>query len=532
VIESLRRFDRWIQHGSRATTLLSILVLGYFSLWCSVSFMRHYFFHSSYDLAIMDQVVWNTSQGRLFGRSIEVSNDLADHVRPFLAVLGIAYTFVASPYVLLTLQCLALAVSALPLYRLATRRLSSPFIGLAAAFCLLAYPPLGLINRYDFHVEVLSIPLLIWAYERIDEGDLKTASLIMALTLLCKENLGLTIAALGIASGLLYRRWRFGLGWAVAGMAYSLTALFAVIPAFRGVPSDTLKRYYWLGGTPFEMLWSAVSHPDLVLHRLFAAGHALTLLQLIAPLALLPLLGFFALLPAAPALLYNFLAEWSSQSTIYTHYMIPIIPFVAIAAVMGLHRLGGGSRQLGLHDGASAGLVRMNRSVALGAMMMIMATLASWVYENPVTGNALVTVTGNAIVLFGDAGHVVPKAAKKTVPVIWPNDGAIRDGLRSVSEDEGVLTTSNYAPHLSHRTWIEMIPRSPVSALRPEAQAIFLNLKDQRWWNCQDYLGTLTTAERLDFGVSFNRDSVLVVERHRGDRGKLRDLVLDWPGCE
>jgi uncharacterized membrane protein len=504
LLDVVGRSDRWLlQRPKRIAVLLSIFVLAYFGLWCTESFLRHYFFHSSYDLAVMDQVVWNTSQGRFFGRSLEVATDLADHLRPYLAVVSIPYVFLASPYVLLTLQSLVLALSALPLYRLALRRLQSPLLGLTIAFCWLAYPPLGFVNQYDFHVEALSIPLLIWAYERIDAGDLKTASLALVATLFCKENLGLTIAGLGITSGLLYRRWRFGLGWAFGGMAYSLTALFVVIPAFRGAASDTLERYMWLGDTPVEMLWSAVSRPDLILRELLTAGHVLTVLELMVPLGLLPLAGAPALLPAAPTLLYNFLARWSSQATIYTHYMIPVIPFVIVAAVMGLHHLGAGTRRIRVRDGVPAGSARKSRLAALGALAMVVATVGSWTFLNPVAGNA----------------------------VVVPNDTAIRAGLEQVPADAGVLTTENYAPHLSHRVWIEMIPTSPVPLLPPEAETVFLNLRDLRAWRCEDYLAALSAAERSGFGLSFARDSVVLAERRRGDRTGLRDLVLHWPGC-
>jgi uncharacterized membrane protein len=524
VLETVKRLESWIeQRPQRALTVLWTMVLGYFTFWCAVSFVRHYYFHSSYDLAIMDQVVWNTSQGRLFGRSLEVSNDLADHVRPYLAVLSLAYLIVASPYVLLALQCLALAASALPLYRLASRHLKSPLIALASAFCLLGYPPIGLINRYDFHIEVLSIPLFIWAYERIDAGDLRTASMILALVLLCKENLGLTVAGCAIASGLLYKRWRFGLGWAVTGIAYSCVALLIVIPAFRGHPSDTLERYHWLGSTPVEMLLGAVWSPPLILQRLFTAQHALTVVQLIAPLGFAPLMGLPALIPAAPALIYNFLAEWPSQSTIYTHYMVPIVPFVPIAAVMGLRRLGA-SRRTGSRTDPPAGPANTNRHVVLAGIVMVAATLTSWVYENPVTASALFAVSKGV--------KTAPVRANDTGPMIWLNDAVIREGLRHVPECAGLLTTSHYAPHLSHRAWIEMIPRSPVSALPPQVEAIFLNLADQRWWSCEDYFETLRAAAHLDFGVTFEKGSVVLVESHKGDRTKLEHLLLYWPGCE
>ena len=47
----------------------------------------------------MDQVVWNTSQGHWFARSIEVANDLGDHVRLYLAALSLLYMAIPSPYV-------------------------------------------------------------------------------------------------------------------------------------------------------------------------------------------------------------------------------------------------------------------------------------------------------------------------------------------------------------------------------------------------------------------------------------------------
>jgi len=498
-------------------------MLGYCGLWCGVSFLRHYYFHSSYDLAIMNQVVWNSSQGRLLDRTIEVTSDLGDHIRPYLAVLSLGYLFVASPYVLLAFQTVVLSLSAVPLYRLARRQLASPAIALGVVFCSLAYPPLGFVNRYDFHVEALCIPLLIWIYERIDAGDLRSASMLMLLTLFCKENLGLTIAATGIMAALFHGYRRFGWTWAMVGVAYSAIALLVVIPAFRGEPSDTLARYHWLDDSPSGMLWALLSAPLPVLERLFAPERLATLVHLLAPFAFLPLVGWVALLPAAPTLAYNFLADWSSQGTIYAHYMAPVLPFMSIATVVGLRRLGSGAL-FGLHDAARAGKPRMNDPMVLGASaLMVVAVLASWVYENPVTGtNSVSFRNGVQMQAMGTAG---------AVSLVWSNDPAIREGLERVPTKAGLLTTAHYAPHLSQRTWIEMIPRAPVSGLHREATAIFLNLRDQRTWRCEDYFATLTAASREQFGIVFYRDGVVLVEKDRGDTAQLKELMRSWRGC-
>jgi uncharacterized membrane protein len=523
--EALDRIDAWIlERPGRAPALLTVLVLGYCSLWCGVSFLRHYYFHSSYDLAIMNQVVWNSSQGRLLDRTIEVTSDLGDHVRPYLAVLSLAYLFVASPYVLLAFQSVVLSLSAVPLYRLARRQLASPAVALCVAFCSLAYPPLGFVNRYDFHVEVLCIPLLIWIYERIDAGDLRSASVLMFLTLFCKENLGLTVAAMGVMAALFYGYRRFGVSWAVAGAAYSAIALLVVIPAFRGGPSDTLARYHWLDSSPSGMVWALLSQPLAVLERLFAPERLTTLMHLLAPFAFLPLAGWAALLPAAPTLAYNFLADWSSQGTIYAHYMAPVLPFMSIATVVGLRRLGSRAMFDGRND-PSDGLPRLNHSLILGAcVLMVVAVSASWVYENPVMGNGPVAV-------FKAAPQTQASTARPQ-SLVWSNDRAIRDGLESVPPAAGVLTTAHYAAHLSQRTWIEMIPKAPVANLHREATVIFLNLRDLRSWSCEDYFATLAAASRQQFGVVYYREGIVLIERGAGDRARLQGLVRSWRGCD
>jgi len=59
----IRSLDDWIlRRSARAAVLLAVLIATYFVSWCGISFLRHYYFHSSYDLAIMDQIVWNTAQ--------------------------------------------------------------------------------------------------------------------------------------------------------------------------------------------------------------------------------------------------------------------------------------------------------------------------------------------------------------------------------------------------------------------------------------------------------------------------------------
>jgi len=510
VVAGLRRLDKWfLRGGHKASFILVVMILAYTLIYGGVTFYRHYSFNScGYDLAIQDQVVWNTAQGRPFESSIEVSNYLGDHFQPYLALLSLVYVVVPSPYVLLAFQTLVLASSAWPLYRLASRKFNSPAVGLALTFCGLAYPPLGFLNRFDFHGEIIAVPLLIAAYERLDVRDYKRAAVFMGLALFAKEEMGLTVAALGLMIAFCHRQWRVGLTWTFAGVACSLIALFVIIPAFRGGPSDTLARYQWLGHTPVGMMMTMVSHPGFILRNVIEARRIVTFLQLIAPLAFFSLLGVSSLLVAVPALAYNYLTHNACQVTIYCHYMTPVIPFTVISGVVGLHWLTT-SRRGGRLLARVLPRIRSGQGVGLGLGMVLLATLTSWPYESPITDSSMVS----------------------SALLVQPNSAAIRNGLAHVSDDVYLVTTNAYAPHLSHRRELHILMYDQTFAR--EAEAVFLNLKDLRWlMSCEGYRQYLVSAARSGFGVTFYVDGVLLAQKGMGDAGQLQHLLDNWPGCE
>lgn len=257
------------------------------------------------------------------------------------------------------------------------------------------------------------------------------------------------------------------------------------------------------------------------------AERVLTLLQLLAPLAFLPLLSVPILFAAAPTLIYNFLSAQPFQSGIYNQYMAPVIPFIAVAAVLGLHNLrrytskGRGFARIGLEAPASS------QAVGLGVSLLLFAILGSWIYENPVKGHPYLSELNKRRIAQIDRSTTKSSG----VSFIQPNDAAIREGLKQVPKDVYLLTGQNYAPHLSHRRQIQIIRPAPVSALAPGVEAIFLNMKDLRRRSCDDYLQNLQAATSAGFGVTFHRDGVILVEKGKGHRDKLDELLAQWPGC-
>ena len=76
----------------------------------------------------------------------------------------------------------------------------------------------------------------LFAFDALDRGKAESSSIWLVMPLLCKENLGLSVAAFGLYAALARRRSRFGLSWGAIGTVVSLAATLWLIPAIREAP--------------------------------------------------------------------------------------------------------------------------------------------------------------------------------------------------------------------------------------------------------------------------------------------------------
>jgi uncharacterized membrane protein len=479
-----------------AHVALLLLILGHVTAYGWLVTQRHDRFNSTgYDLAIKEQVVWNTLHGRFFASSVEVENAFADHFQPVMLALIPLYALFPSPKLLLWVQVIGLAAGAIPLYRLARRRLDSPWLALAAAAAYLLYPAIGFIARFDFHPEALAIPAFVAAFEAFDRDDLRATSLWLLVPLLSKENLGFSVAAFGLYAALARRRVRFGLVWAGVGLIVSGVTMFWLIPTLRQGPSDTIERYGWLGESPDQMALTLLTRPGIVCQTLAEPNRALYLLQLLLPVGFLALLGLPELLLAAPGLAINILAQHHCQAKIYCQYTVPVAPFVFIATVLGLHRL---KKRLGQRW--------ILRTIGLAIVPLTILSLA---VDNPFT-----------------EGQELPPPLTEL-----PNAEAVYRALSTVPPDASVVTTNAYAPHLAQREglYIVGIPAQREPPLDPDV--VLINLYDQRFMVCEQYREYFSQLDIDRYGVVFRDWGLIVVQRDGGSNEAFRDFVLDWTDC-
>jgi uncharacterized membrane protein len=305
---------------------------------------RHLAFWSGrFDLGNLTQAVWSTAHGHflemtdLQGRQI---SRLGAHFDPIVAAFAPLWRIWPSPTLLLTTQALAIAAGAFPVFLLARKHLRSEWAGVACALVYLLYPATQWLGVDDFHPVALATPLLLAGFWLLDEDRLLAFGVVATLACLTKEQMGLTVAAMGVWYALTRRRWRAGGIVAVAGIAVSVVAVAVVVPHFApGGGSPFEGRYTTVGGSPSGIARTLLTHPGRIASAATQWSDLRYLALLLFPLALLPLLGWAAALTAAPEIVLNLLSDTKTQTSIDFHYTAGAIPGLVVGTVFGLERL-------------------------------------------------------------------------------------------------------------------------------------------------------------------------------------------------
>jgi uncharacterized membrane protein len=301
------------------------------------------FLSGRFDLGNMVQAVWSTADGHpLRGISLDGTEGLrtAFHADVILAAFAPLWVVWSSPVMLLAVQAIALALGALPVYWLARKHLGSSRLGACLAFAYLLYAPIQWIQLYDFHAVTLAVPLLLFAIWFLDERRLVPFSIVAALALLTKEEIGLVVAGLGLWYALRRGERLTGGLIAAGGLAWTIIALKVVIPLSSGGSSSPfLARYDAVGGSPTGLLGKLGSDPGAILAAVTTRDDVIYL-----ALLLVPLLGLWALEPvlaaaALPEVGLNLLSSQEAQTSITYQYVSGIVPFLIAASVLGLGRL-------------------------------------------------------------------------------------------------------------------------------------------------------------------------------------------------
>jgi len=305
----------------------------------AISLFRYVHFGANgFDLGIQDQTVWGYSRLEMIRNTVlGVPNLLGDHFSPILMVLAPFYWLWPTAATLLVAQAVLLAVAGIPIYLWGSRRVGY-VAGLAFQGSYLLFWGVLAGVVFDFHHVVFAVPAISTAlYATLNKQNrLLWASL--ALAMLTREDVALTVIALGLFIVVFQRRWLLGAGIAIANGVWFVLLLDVVMPAVGGVPYQHWT-YQALGKGPLSAAAYALENPLRSLQLLVTPLEKVRVgVASFASWLFLPLLSPLVLI-AVPSFLERF---WSSSPNFWSfHYQYSMLPapILAFAAIDACARM-------------------------------------------------------------------------------------------------------------------------------------------------------------------------------------------------
>lgn len=345
--------QRGVERASRlqlaSFCLLAAGVVAYAVTYSSLSIATYRSGHSLFDLAAFEQSFWTAAHGHLFLNSLEVTrpdltaqmSHFGRHFSPILFVLLPAYLLHEEPSTLLILQSLALAGAAVPLYVYARMRLKSPIVAAMIAIVYLANPALHDVNTVnEFHELAFVIPLIFFVFCAIERQRWVLYAVGVLGMLAVKEDVALTVCALGLYLTLFTPHRRQGALTIVAGAAWFAIVMAIVIPGFRGPNGPIpLLGYSYLGHGIIGIATGIVAKPRLWWHVATTAPKLRYVFWLLAPVSFVALLAPDILIVASPALAIILVSTSPMIYAQYAQYVAPVLAVIFVALVVGVERL-------------------------------------------------------------------------------------------------------------------------------------------------------------------------------------------------
>lgn len=298
----------------------------------TVALLRHWSFGSgAADLGIFTNAIWNLTHGYGYVSSVKGGMNLfADHQSPLFWLFAPLFSIFPYAETLLISQSICLASTGVILYFLARQYLPKNHWGIAAVPILYwAYLPMRNANSFDFHPEVLMLPLFLAAITGM-QSQRKLAQwggcLSFILALAGKESGGPVAVGIGMA-------WLLGaspenvrirtrrLGVIAIGLGFGVFYFDTqVVPKLLGTNYFYEGFYQQFGKGLSSLILAPIFKPVLFWTQVLGPSRIKFLVGTLAPLAFLPLLNWRTCIAALPGYLILFLCTGDHRVNLIYHY--------------------------------------------------------------------------------------------------------------------------------------------------------------------------------------------------------------------
>ncbi|BBA79088.1 hypothetical protein RGRSB_0513 [cyanobacterium endosymbiont of Rhopalodia gibberula] len=400
--------------------------------------LRHFLFQSNaLDLGWFDQAIFLISQGNPPIVSFVDNHILGDHAAFILYPLALFYVIYPNVHWLFAIQAVALGFSAVPVYRLAQKSGLQKNLALTMSEVYLLYPLVFNLNIFDFHSEVIALPILFWAILEAKNNNFWRFLLAIIIILSCKAVLSLTVAAMGLWLFFFERKRLCGSVALSLGIFWLLITTQVIIPQFSGNTVAALGRYSFLGDSIGEIIKNIFLNPGIFLSKIFTLANLEYLILLVCPVIWgLSLNHLAPMVAAIPQLGLNLLTDYQPQKDLVHQYSLPILPFLLLSNIYTL--------------AAKKEIIKRHKIIIIWSLITFLV-LAKYNY-------------------FGS------KYLEQLDTLL-----AMKQGIKLVPPQVKVLTSPQIAPHLTHRPVVKLGIKGAESIDINNFDYILLNVHHPSW---------------------------------------------------
>ncbi|BAQ64932.1 DUF2079 domain-containing protein [Geminocystis sp. NIES-3709] len=446
------------------------IIFSFFLLFLSSS-IRHILFNShGFDLGIFDNGIYLISQEKNPYISFRQLHILGDHAAWILYLIAPLYLIFPTIYWLFIVQAFALSIAILPIWHLG--KLMELKDAKAKTVCLIyiLYPLIFNVNLFDFHPEVIAIPLFFTAILAVRLNKIIWFVISIILILGCKAVLALNITMMGIWLIFFYRQKTYGIIALFSGIFWFIIATQLIIPTFSGEEVAAVSRYSFLGDSVKEIALNLILKPHIILSYLFTETNLEYLFLLFIPVT--PVLSrqeLTTLIPAIPTLFLNLLTDYQPQKDLIHQYSLPIIPFLILTVIASLS-----NHQTWFNS---------NLKIRIWSLIAFLA-LAKYLYFFP-----------NALYL-------------KNLHT-WRSSN---EAISIINKNGSVLTAPQYAPHLTHREVVGLAIDNINYDKIDEYDYILLNLDNPTGYSSKEEMQKLIDflKSKNNFNLVFEKDKIFL----------------------
>ncbi len=423
---------------------LPLFLLGVFvgyAVWFShLAINNHHALQTRiFDLAIYDNIFYQSSHGNPLGCSLSrTGTHVNAHFDAILVLLSPLYLIYPRAELILVLQAIWCGAGVVPAYLLGRHHAGSTLAGVVLALAWALYPALHGANLYEFHsLTLLAMPML-WLLYLLTAGHLRAFFVLLPFVLLIREDASLLVCFVAVAA-IFTREPRYvRAGW----ITFVIAALyFVLIKAFimgGGDPLGGKGGFAWYyadlipeRGGLLHLIKSVLVNPTFAFEFALREPKVIFLLQLLLPLAFLPLLADRWRFAAAFGLFYILMGSRKTVYSIHFQYSVVLFPVLFMLTAVALRRLQEGSlpRRLGLERGQLL--------TVLLACIVVSSALTSWKFGGAVPNRSF---RGG----WAPIPHTLSDAQKERYE-------SFRDFIEQVPPDAALTVLGRFGPHLSNR---------------------------------------------------------------------------------